>query len=140
MFSSDSSIGLVGFNLQSKTVGLIGTGQIGLATAKILSHGFSSKVIAYDPYPNQAAAEKYGFSYIPTLDQLLEESDIVSLHCPLMESTHHILNHETLSKTKKGVFLINVARGALIQTKALIQYVLATYYSHMTGTDNLLAT
>lgn len=117
--------GLVGFNLQGKTVGLIGAGQIGLATAKILSQGFSSRVIVYDPYPNQDAAEKYGFTYVPALDKLLEESDIVSLHCPLTESTYHILNHNTLSMMRKGVVLINVARGALIETKALILHLKA---------------
>lgn len=114
--------GLVGFNLQGKTIGIIGTGRIGLTTAKILSRGFSSKVIAYDPFPNEQAAEEYGFKYVATLDELLDESDIVSLHCPLTKSTHHILNHETLPKLRKGAVLINVARGALINTKALIHH------------------
>lgn len=119
---SDWGTGLVGFNLQGKTIGIIGTGRIGLTTAKILSRGFSSKVIAYDPFPNEEAAKEYGFEYTATLDELLGKSDIVSLHCPLTKSTHHLLNHKTLSKLKRDVILINVARGALINTKALIQY------------------
>lgn len=113
--------GLVGFNLGSKTIGLIGTGKIGLLTGSILSKGFGSKVIAYDLYPNPKAAAEHGVSYVETLDELLEQSDIISLHCPLAESTHHMLNDETLSKTKQGVILVNTSRGALIDTKALIR-------------------
>lgn len=85
-----------------------------------MSLGFGCKVVAYDLYPNQAAADEYGLTYT-TLEKLLEESDIVSLHCPLTESTRHILNRDTMAKMKKGVVLINVARGALVETKSLIQ-------------------
>jgi D-lactate dehydrogenase len=112
----------VGFNLHAKTVGLIGTGRIGLLTGKILSLGMGCKVIAYDPYPNAKMAAEYGITYVDTLHTLLRESDIVSLHCPLNETTHHILNGETIPLTKKGVILVNASRGALIETKALIQY------------------
>jgi len=137
---SDWGTGLVGFNLQGKTIGIIGTGRIGLTTAKILSRGFSSKVIAYDPYPNEEAAKEYGFKYTATLDELLGDSDIVSLHCPLTKSTHHLLNHKTLSKLKPGAVLVNVARGALINTKALIQYAFPPDLMLNTLTDNDLAT
>jgi D-lactate dehydrogenase len=80
-----------------------------------------AKVIAYDPYPNPAAAKEHGISYVGTLDELLGQSDIVSLHCPLMPSTYHILNKETLGKMKRGVVLVNASRGGLIDTAALIK-------------------
>ena len=83
-----------------------------------------ANVIAYDPYPNPSAAKEHGISYVDTLEELLERSDIVSLHCPLMESTYHILDKETLPKMKRGVVLINASRGGLIDTKALIGWVL----------------
>ncbi|KAF9045312.1 hypothetical protein BJ165DRAFT_1347233 [Panaeolus papilionaceus] len=111
--------GLLGFNLHGKKIGLIGTGKIGLLTGKILSQGFGADVIAYDPYPSPMA-EKYGITYVPTLDDLLSTSDIISLHCPLMDSTKYIINEDTLKKTKKGVVLINTSRGGLIDTHALI--------------------
>ncbi|PPQ66431.1 hypothetical protein CVT24_007197 [Panaeolus cyanescens] len=111
--------GLLGFNLHGKKIGLIGTGKIGLLTGKILSKGFGADVIAYDPYPSPVA-EEYGIKYVPTLDDLLSTSDIISLHCPLMDSTKYIINEDTLKKTKKGVVLINTSRGGLINTYALI--------------------
>jgi len=112
--------GLLGFNIHQKTVGLIGTGKIGLLTGKILAKGFGANVIAYDPYPSKAA-EEHGISYVDTLDELLSKSDIVSLHCPLTDSTKYIINDNTLEKTKKGVVLINTSRGGLIDTYALIR-------------------
>ena len=112
---------LTGFNLCGKTVGLIGTGKIGLLTGKILSKGFGCTVIAYDPYPN-AAAKDYGIVYVD-LGELLARSDIISLHCPLTNGTAHIMNDEAFSQTKKGVVLINTSRGGLIDTYALIRYV-----------------
>jgi D-lactate dehydrogenase len=114
--------GLMGFNLSGKTVGLIGTGQIGMLTGKILSKGFGCNVIAYDPYPSSAAAE-HGIVYVDALAELLTRSDIISLHCPLNKDTDYIINDNTLSLTKKGVVLINTSRGGLIDTYALIRYV-----------------
>lgn len=113
--------GLVGINLHGKTVGLIGTGKIGLITGKILAKGFGCNVIAYDPYPSKMA-EEYGVVYVNALDELLERSDIISLHCPLMDSTKYIINDDTLGKMKRGVILINTSRGGLIDTYALIRY------------------
>jgi len=113
--------GLVGFNLKDKTVGIIGTGKIGCLTARILSKGFRCNVVAYDPYP--APAERiaeYGFTYV-TLEELLSKSDVISLHCPLLDSTRYLINDETLAQMKKGVVLINTSRGALIDSKALIR-------------------
>ncbi|KFY99258.1 hypothetical protein V500_01430 [Pseudogymnoascus sp. VKM F-4518 (FW-2643)] len=113
--------GLVGFNLNEKTVGLVGTGRIGLLTAKILSQGFGRRVLAYDPFPNEPLATEYGIKY-RTLEQVLANSDIISLHCPLSPSSHHLLNGKTVALTKPGVVIINTSRGGLIDTKALIRY------------------
>ncbi|KAF9453683.1 hypothetical protein P691DRAFT_694283 [Macrolepiota fuliginosa MF-IS2] len=111
--------GLLGFNLAGKTIGLIGTGKIGLLTGKILANGFDCNVIAYDPYPSQLA-EGYGIHYVE-LDELLEKSDIISLHCPLTDSTKYVINDDSIGKMKKGVVLINTSRGGLIDTYALIR-------------------
>ncbi|KAJ3515617.1 hypothetical protein NLJ89_g1648 [Agrocybe chaxingu] len=112
--------GLLGINIHGKTIGLIGTGKIGLLTGKILSQGFGAKVIAHDPYPCSLAAE-YGITYVDKLEDLLSTSDIISLHCPLMDSTKYIINDNTLAHTKPGVILINTSRGGLIDTYALIR-------------------
>lgn len=111
--------GLLGFNLKGKTIGIIGTGRIGLLTGKILSRGFESNVIAYDLYHNAQAAE-YGITYTHTLEELLEKSDIVSLHCPLLPGTRYMINEKTLAQMKKGAYLVNTSRGSLIDTTALI--------------------
>lgn len=112
--------GLLGFNLSGKTVGIVGTGKIGLLTGKILAKGFGCNVIAYDLYPSKFAAD-YGISYVDTLEELLEKSAIVSLHCPLTDGTKYMINQQTLSQMKKGAILINTSRGALIDTSALIK-------------------
>ncbi|ABE56325.1 D-isomer specific 2-hydroxyacid dehydrogenase, NAD-binding [Shewanella denitrificans OS217] len=103
--------GLVGFNMQGKTVGVIGTGKIGLATIKILL-GFGCKVLAFDPYPNQAVID-LGISYIE-LDSLYAQSDIISLHCPQTKDNHHLLNNNSFAKMKPGVMIINTSRGGLL--------------------------
>lgn len=112
--------GLLGFDIHGKTIGVIGTGKIGLLTGRILSKGFDANVIAYDPYPSPLA-EEYGLKYVDTLDELLGKSDIITLHCPLMPSTEYIINDSTIDKMKKGVVLINTSRGGLIDTYALIR-------------------
>lgn len=109
--------GLMGFNLYQKTIGVIGTGNIGTAFAKI-AKGFGAKILAYDITENQELKD-LGIEYI-SLDQLLAESDIISLHCPLMDSTHHLINEESISKMKENVMIINTSRGGLIDTKAVI--------------------
>ncbi|KDO33803.1 hypothetical protein SPRG_01682 [Saprolegnia parasitica CBS 223.65] len=110
--------GLLGFDLHGKTVGVVGTGKIGALFGKIAT-GFGCKVIAYDVYEN-AEALGYGIEYV-SLDELFARSDIISLHCPLFPSTHHIVNEESIAKMKTGVMLINTSRGGLIDTKALIR-------------------
>ncbi len=109
--------GLLGFNMHGKTVGLIGTGRIGVATAKILL-GFGCELLCYDPEPAIELKETAA-RYVP-LAELYAQSDIISLHCPLTPKTQHIVNHYSIGSMKDGVMLINTSRGALIDTKAVI--------------------
>lgn len=103
--------GLVGFNMFGKTVGVIGTGKIGVATIKVLL-GFGCHVIAYDPYPNpDVIALNVPYE---NLDNLYEQSDIISLHCPLTADNHHLLNQLSFAKMKHGVMVINTSRGGLL--------------------------
>lgn len=110
--------GLTGFDLHGKTVGVVGTGQIGLAFARIMA-GFGCQLLAHDPYPNPQV-EALGARYLP-LDQLLRQSNIISLHCPLTPQTRHLINIESLSELQPGAMLINTGRGALVDTPALIE-------------------
>lgn len=109
--------GLLGFDLHGCTVGILGTGKIGRITAKILA-GFDCNVLGYDLYPH-SEFESIGGKYVE-LEELVTQSDIISLHCPLTPETHHIINAETINDMKSGVMLINTSRGALIDTKAVI--------------------
>jgi len=106
---------LIGFNLHGKTVGVIGLGKIGLAFCKIIQ-GFGCKVIGYDPI----ATEIPDYIVRTSLDELFAASDIISLHCPLLPSTLHVINKDSLVKMKNGVMLINTSRGGLIHTKHII--------------------
>lgn len=110
--------GLMGFDMVGKTAGIIGTGRIGKIAAKIL-RGFDMRVLAYDPNPNKQYAKTTGLEYV-NLETLYNQSDIVSLHCPLNRSTYHIINKESLAKMRDGVMIVNTGRGGLIDTKALI--------------------
>lgn len=107
--------GLTGFDLHSKTVGVIGTGKIGRIFIDIC-RGFGMKVIAYDAYP----AKDSGIDYVP-LEELFKESDIISLHCPLTPETNHMIDESAIDKMKKGVVIVNTSRGALIDTEALLK-------------------
>ncbi len=109
--------GLMGFNLYQKTAGIIGTGKIGAAMCRIC-HGFGMKVIAYDVYENPSLKD---FVEYVSLENLLAGSDLISLHCPLMDSTYHLINIETIKKMKDGVILVNTSRGALVKTEDLIE-------------------
>ena len=106
--------GLAGFDLHGKTVGIIGTGKIGRVFADICK-GFGMKILAYDKYPNPDS----GLAYVD-LPELFEQSDIISLHCPLTEETHHIIDAASIAKMKTGVTMLNTSRGALINTEDLI--------------------
>lgn len=109
--------GLMGFNFHEKTAGIIGSGKIGAAMCRIC-HGFGMRVIAYDVYENPALKD---FVEYVSLDTLLAQSDLISLHCPLLESTHHMINIDTIRKMKDGVILVNTSRGALVKTDDLIE-------------------
>lgn len=108
--------GLMGFNFYQKTAGIVGTGKIGAAMARIC-RGFGMNVIAYDVYKNP----DLDFVEYVSLDELLERSDLISLHCPLMDNTYHLINKETIAKMKDGVVLVNTSRGGLVKTDDLIE-------------------
>jgi len=109
--------GLQGFNLHGKTVGVIGTGNIGKAFCKIML-GFGCKVVAFDLIANREM-EAIGVIYHPLIE-VLQQADIISLHCPLNEQTQHLINNDTIAMMKKGVMLINTSRGGLIDTPHVI--------------------
>ncbi|KAI1755980.1 hypothetical protein F4782DRAFT_487942 [Xylaria castorea] len=108
--------GLLGRTLHGRTVGIIGTGKIGVAFARIM-RGFGCELLAYDPFRNDEF-NKYG--EYTTLEDLLSRADIVSLHCPLVDSTRHIINKTTLGQMKKDAMLVNTSRGGLVDTTAVI--------------------
>ncbi|MFB6455514.1 2-hydroxyacid dehydrogenase [Chitinophaga sp. Hz27] len=110
--------GLEGFDLYGKTVGVIGTGNIGAIFCKIMM-GFGCKVIAYDVFNNKAL-EDAGVEYV-SIETILKNADIISLHCPLTPETRHLVNVHTIAQMKPGVFLLNTSRGGLIDTKAVIE-------------------
>ncbi len=110
---------LVGFDLHGKTAGIIGTGRIGAITAEIF-RGFGMKVLAYDPMPQQTWAIEKGIQYV-ALEEVISSSDVLSLHVPLVSDTHHLMNAESISCMKPGAILLNVSRGGLVDTTALIQ-------------------
>lgn len=111
--------GLLGFDMEGKTVGVIGTGKIGQVVAGILK-GLGMNVLAYDLYPNQQAAEQIGFTYT-SLDDIYAQADILTLHCPLTPETRYLICEESINKMKKGVMIINTGRGSLIHTKDLLE-------------------
>lgn len=111
--------GLTGFDLHGKTVGVIGTGRIGRAFIDICL-GFGMKVLAYDKFPAQDLVSGGRVEYVP-LEKLFSDSDIISLHCPLTEDTHHVISAESLQKCRRGVVIINTSRGALVDAEALLQ-------------------
>ncbi|MBB3899019.1 2-hydroxyacid dehydrogenase [Roseococcus suduntuyensis] len=107
--------GLLGFDMKGRTVGVVGTGRIGAAFARIM-RGFGCRVLAFDPMPDA----ELGLDYVP-LDRLLAEADIVSLHCPLNPATHHLIDEAAIARMKRGVMLINTSRGAIVDTRAAIK-------------------
>ena len=109
--------GLMGVDLHGKTVGVIGTGKIGTIFARIMA-GFGCTLVGHDRYPTPAF-EELGGTYLG-VDELLACSDVVSLHCPLFEETHHIVGAEALARVKRGCILVNTSRGGLIDTEAAI--------------------
>lgn len=115
-----SLAGLTGINFYQKTAGIIGTGKIGAAMCRLCS-GFGMEVLAYDKRPNT----QLDFVRYVTLEELLQKSDLISLHCPLTEETYHIINENTIARMKKGVIFVNTSRGALVDTNDLIKEIRA---------------
>jgi D-lactate dehydrogenase len=113
-----SDQGLQGIELFGKTLGVIGTGRIGIHCVRI-AKGFGMRVVAHDVYQNEAAARDLDFTYL-SLEELLAESDFISLNVALTENTHHLINADRLAQMKKGTILVNTARGAVLDTQALI--------------------
>lgn len=109
-----SLYGLMGVDLYHKTAGVVGTGKIGQAMIRICN-GYGMEVLAYDPYPNKDVEAEY-----VSVQELMERSDVISLHCPLTSETKHLVNAQTIANMKDGVYLVNTSRGALIDTDALI--------------------
>jgi D-lactate dehydrogenase len=114
-----SLAGLVGFDLYDKTVGVVGTGKTGRLLAEIL-RGFKMRVLAHDLYPNEEWARANQVEYVP-LDRLFQESDVISLHAPLTPESAYLINGESLARMKRGVVIVNVSRGRLIETTSLIE-------------------
>lgn len=109
---------LKGFDLFGKTIGIIGTGRIGQNVVKI-AHGFGMKILAFDLFPKEELAQEIGFKYV-SLDDLLKNSDVVTVHVPYTKETFHLLNSGNLMNIKPGAILINTARGEIIETEALL--------------------
>lgn len=107
--------GLLGFDLHGRTLGIIGTGKIGQIFGDI-GKGYGMKVIAYDKFPNDSLDIEY-----VELDELYKQADIISMHCPLLKDTHHMINAESIDKMKDGVMIINTSRGGLIDSESLIE-------------------
>lgn len=116
---SFSLVGLRGVDLKGKTLGVIGTGRIGKEMIKI-AQGFSMKVVAFDAFPDASYAAANNFTYA-SLEDLLSSADAISIHCPLNDSTKHLINLENLSKIKPGMYLVNTARGPIMETAAIVE-------------------
>ena len=110
--------GLLGFDMHSKTVGVIGTGKIGKCLISILK-GFGITVLAFDPYPDKAYSKETNIHYV-SLEEIYKQSDIISLHCPLSKETEHLIDAKAIKMMKPGIMIINTGRGKLIDTPALI--------------------
>ena len=115
--------GMTGFDLHGKTVGVIGTGRIGRVFIDIC-RGFGMKVLAYDKFPAPGLDNGDTVRYVP-LETLFAESDIISLHCPLTEETHHVIDEKALEQCKRGVVILNTSRGALVDAEALLNAIKA---------------
>ena len=110
--------GFQGIELHGKTLGVIGTGRIGLHSVRI-AKGFGMQVVGHDLYPNQAAADELDFTYV-SLEDLLSQSDMVTIHVVLTEATHHLMNAERFAQMMPGAILVNTSRGGVVDTQALV--------------------
>lgn len=114
-----SFAGFRGVDVKGKTIGIIGTGRIGKEMIKI-AKGFGMEIVAYDPYPSEDYAKEMGYRYA-TLEELLGSSDVISIHVPYLPSTHHLINKDNIGLVKKGAYLVNTARGGIVETDALVR-------------------
>lgn len=110
---------LRGFDLKGKVIGVIGTGKIGSHVVR-MSHGFEMRILAYDPAKNEELIDHYGLKYVE-LSELLSQADIITLHLPLNEKTKYLISEKNIGQIKKGAYLINTARGGLVETTALVK-------------------
>jgi len=110
--------GLTGFDLAGKTLGVLGTGRIGKHAVR-MGKGFGMNIIAYDVFHDDAFAKEMGFPYL-SLEDLLAQSDVITVHAPYLPSTHHLINANNIGLVKKGAYLINTARGAIVETAAVL--------------------
>lgn len=117
--SSFSLNGLRGMDVKGKIIGVVGTGHIGTEVVKI-AKGFGMNVIAYDPFPKEEFARAMGFNYV-SLDELLKNADVITIHTPYNKDTHHLINRNNVATIKRGAYLINTARGAIVETDALVE-------------------
>ncbi len=111
--------GLRGFDLKGKTLGILGSGNIGRHVIR-MAQGFEMNLLVYDAFPNPQTAKEMGFSYV-SMEELLKKSDIITIHVPYNDKTHHLINKKTFDKMKKGAYLINTSRGGIVDTDALIR-------------------
>jgi len=115
---SFSQEGLTGFDLAGKTIGVIGCGKIGQHLVR-MAKGFDMQVVVCDAHRDEKLSAELGFTYVE-LPELLQNSDIISIHVPYMKETHHLINSQNISQIKKGAYLLNTARGAVVETAALV--------------------
>lgn len=115
---SFSFVGLRGIDLKGKTIAVLGTGRIGKESIKI-AKGFGMNVVAYDPFPNAEAAATLGFTYL-SLEDALKSADIITIHAPLNDQTKHLINKNNIKFIKRGAYLVNTARGGIVETDALV--------------------
>lgn len=110
--------GLTGYNFHGRTVGVIGTGRIGIATIRILK-GLGMNILAYDPYPNPIALE-LGVTYC-TLDEIYAQAHVITLHCPMSKENYHMLNRKAFAKMRRGMMVINTSRGGLLNSSDAVE-------------------
>jgi glyoxylate reductase len=115
-----SPMAFIGTDLSGKTLGLVGVGSIGIEVARIAAQGFTMKIVYYDVVPNEKIEKEYGAQRVATVEELLPRVDVVSLHVPLLDSTHHLINAARLKMMKKSAFLINTSRGPVVDENALV--------------------
>lgn len=132
--NTDENMHLLGIEMYEKTLGLVGFGRIGKQLAQLAGVGMGMNIIAYDPFLSEEQKKETGYRFIDDLDELIKESDVLSLHCPLTKSTHHMIDRRRLELMKPKAILVNTSRGAVIDEAALVE-VLKEGHLHGAGLD-----